>query len=289
MAIYYYAYSGHKYGLDRVKRGVALIKSMQVQGVKVNLLLNDFRAGLAAKELGVRDFLTIETILDIDVVAERGDTVFIDSPEDDRGKLEKYSNEYKPLFHVVDSSDEIASYGEVLMKPYCEDKLESLSSTIVDRDYFSIVPKEKRVLFFFGDADHDKAILSNREFFEGMKMDLLLGQYFFVKYEDDLAQIFERLHEPEEYRDIICGSSIVVTSSVQSALDARAAEADVIYMKRSVDAESLLHQLETFGIKVIEGFDKQQLIKVLDIQKDVRKVPNDIDRIAKKIKESLLL
>ncbi|MEA3490732.1 MAG: hypothetical protein U9R27_02400 [Campylobacterota bacterium] len=289
MAIYYYAYSGHKYGLDRVKRGVALIKAMQAQGVEVNLLLNDFRAGLAAKELGAVDSVTIETILDIDVIAEKGDTLFIDSPEDDRGKLEKYSSEYKPLFRVVDSSDEIASYGEVLMKPYCKDGLESLSSIIVDRDYFTAGTKEERVLFFFGDADYDKVILSNAEFFEGMEMDLLLGQYFFVKYEDDLAQIFERLHEPEEYRDLICSSSRVVTSSLQTALDARAAEADVIYIKKPADAESLLHQLERFGIKIIEGFDREELIKALDAQKDVKKVPNDIDITAKNIIDSIFL
>ncbi len=289
MAIYYYAYSGHKYGLDRVKRAVALIKALEKQGVEVNLLLNDFRAGLAARELGVMDSVTVETIWDIDAVAKRGDIVFIDSPEDDKGKLEHYSDEYNPLFYVVDSCDKKASYDEVMMKPDCDDAAECISSIIIESDYFDIVPKEERILFFFGDADYDKVVLSNADFFEGMGMELLLGHYFFIKYEDDLAKLFDVLHEPEEYRELICSSSTVVTFSAQCALDARAAEANAIYMKKPEDSACLLQEFETFGIKIIDGFDKEQLIEALDSSFNERKVPNSIIGISKTIKNRINL
>lgn len=288
MANYYYAYSGHKYGLDRVKRAVALIKALRTQGVEVNLLLNDFRAGLAARELGVMDSVTVETIWDIDAVAQRGDVVFIDSPEDDRGKLEHYSDEYNPLFRVLDSCDKRVSYGEVMMKPDCDDVTECISSIIIESDYFDIVPKEERTLFFFGDADYDKVVLSNADFFEGTGMELLLGHYFFIKYEDDLAKVFDVLHEPEEYSELICSSGTVVTFSAQCALDARAAEANVIYMKKPEDAACLLRQFEAFGIKVIDSFDKEQLTGALgsshkETSWNERKVPNSIINISKKI------
>ncbi len=287
MAIYYYAYSGHKYGLDRVKRAVALIKALAKEGVEVNLLLNDFRAGLAARELGVMDSVTVETILDIDAVAKRGDTVFIDSPEDDRGKLEHYSDEYSPLFRVLDVCDINASYDEVLMKPDCGDDVACISSLLVDPDYFNVTQKEDRVLFFFGDADYDKVVLGNRGFFEGMEMELLLGHYFFVKYEDDLAKLFGTLHEPEEYSELIASSRMVVTFSVQCALDARAAKADVIYLKKPTDDDCLLQQFETFGIKIIDEFDKKQLIEALKTPQKVGIVPNEIDNIAKKVINTL--
>ena len=294
MKIYYYAYSGHKYGLDRVKRAVALIKALGTQGVEVNLLLNDFRAGLAARELGVMDSVTVETIWDIDAVAKRGDVVFIDSPEDDRGKLEYYSDEYSPLFRVVDSCDKKASYDEVIMKPDCDDTTECISSIITDSDYFDIVPKEERILFFFGDADYDKVVLSNADFFKGMGMELLLGHYFFIKYEDDLGKLFDVLHEPEEYSELVCSSSTVVTFSAQCALDARAAEANVIYMKKPEDSACLLQEFEIFGIKIIDGFNKEELIEALgtsrnDTSWNERKVPNSIKSISEKIAKKLNL
>ncbi len=288
MTIYYYAYSGHKYGLDRVKRAVALIKALRTQGVEVNLLLNDFRAGLAARELGVMDSVTVETILDIDAVAKRGDVVFIDSPEDDRGKLEHYADEYRPLFRVVDDCGESASCGEILMKPVCGEE-DCLSSLLVDSDYFEPVPKEKRRLFFLGDADYNKMILSHTDFFEGVGMELLLGQYFFVKYEDDLAKLFDGLHEAEEYSELLCSSSQIITASTQCAIEARAADADVVYLKKPEDAACLLEQFEIFGIKIIDGFDREQLMEAMGSSLNERKVPNSIESISEKIIKKLNL
>lgn len=279
MKIYYYAYSGHKYGLDRVKRAVALIKELSIQGVEVNLLLNDFRAGLAARELGIMDSVTVETIWDIDAVAQRGDIVFIDSPEDDKGKFKLYADEYKPLFRVVDDCSEKSSYGEILMKPLCDDEADCLSSVLVDSSYFEPVEKEKRKLFFLGDADYNKTILSHANFFEGTGMELLLGHYFFIKYEDDLAKLFDGLHEAEEYSELLCSSSQVVTASAQCALDANAASADVVYLKKPEDSVCLLQEFERFGIKIIDGFNKKQLIEALGSSQNERKVPNSIKSI----------
>jgi hypothetical protein len=170
-----------------------------------------------------------------------------------------------------------------MMKPDCDDAKECNSSIIIASDYFDIVPKEERILFFFGDADYDKIVFSNADFFEGTGMELLLGHYFFIKYEDDLLKLFAILHEPEEYSDMICSSSTVATCSVQCALDARAAEANVIYMKKAEDSACLLQTFETFGIKIIDGFDKEQLIESLNSPSNERKVPNLIIEISKKI------
>ena len=279
MKLYYYAFSGHKWGLDRVKRGVALIKALKEQGVEVQLLVNDFRAGLAAKDFGVRDSVTVETIMDVDVLAQKGDVVFIDTPEEDRGRIERYSKEYT-LFHIVDDDSTVSNHGEIVMHP----KSDELSSIIVDDEYFDILEKEKRTLFFFGDADYDKEVLAHSDFFQVTGMELILGHYFFVKYEDDLAKIFKTLHEPEEYSELIRTSSRVITASPQCAFEAISAQAEVIYMSREKDSESLLEEMTLFNIKIIDYFNQDKLLSLIaEFSMNEKKVLNKSSEIALKV------
>jgi hypothetical protein len=290
MAAYYYAYSGHKYGLDRVRRAVALIKALRAEGIGINLLVNDFRAGLAAKEFGVSDSVTVETILDVDAVAKRGDTVFVDSPEDDGGKLELYCAEFASLFYVTDACDYQSRYGEFVMKPFCRDSSGCIETPLIDSEYFDILPKEDRTLFFFGDADYDKKVLFHTDFFKGEGMEILLGHYFFVKYEDDLAKIFDTLHEPEEYNELVRTSSRVVTASAQCAMEARAAEADVIYIKKESDSHCLMEKFSACSIKIIDGFDKKAFDKMMNIRvKENKKVTDRMHMIISELIQTLNL
>ena len=73
--LYYYANTGHKIGLERLRRGAALLNALSNQGVETQFLVNDFRAGLVAKELGVKDYVTVEGVQDIDAIAEHGDSI----------------------------------------------------------------------------------------------------------------------------------------------------------------------------------------------------------------------
>ena len=52
-------------------------------------------------------------------------------------------------------------------------------------------------------------------------MELLLGHYFYVKYENDLEKLFKTLHESEEYTELLCSSKRVITASFQAALEAK--------------------------------------------------------------------
>ncbi|GEM_PF-377265 len=267
MAYYYYAFSGHKWGLDRVKRGVALIKQFQTKGIAMTLLVNDFRAGLAAREFGVDDATTIETIMDIDAVAQRGDTVFIDSPESEwDSRAEQYSDLFKSLFYVTDDCEAKSMSREILLKPICNDGEDCIVSWIIDPDCFEILPKSDRVFFFFGDADYDKELLNHLDFFGSMKMEMVSGHYFFVGYEEKLQPYFDTMHEAQEYRNLICTGKLIVCASLQCALEARAAQADVIYIQKEQDLPCLIHRLEAFGIKVINGFDKKALMDTINNQ-----------------------
>jgi hypothetical protein len=285
MKLYYYAFSGHKWGLDRVKRGVALIKLLRKEGIDVQLLVSDFRAGLVAKDFGVAGSVTVEGIMDVDVIAKNGDIVFLDTPESDNGRIEMYSKEYKALFNIVDDDNIKSTFGEYIISPNGE-----LSSVIIDEIYFNIEKKEDRILFFLGDSDYNKTILSQKDFFENRDMELILGNYFFVKYENDLAKIFKTLHEPEEYEDLIRTSSIIVTASIQTALEARACEAKTIYINDGNESQSVLEKLKEYDIIIINGFNQDDLLLAVNDDRDLdKKVTYSSKEIAIKVKNKLNL
>jgi len=245
--LYYYAYTGHKVGLDRVKKAAAIIKELEKNGVECRLLVNDFRAGLAARDYGIADSITIETIQDIDAVAQIGNSVIIDSPEDDHGRLEKYCNEFKAVFIFRQEMQDQVRFSEQL-----------LDGVAVDKTYEEANSKEKisRKLFFLNDADYDKVILNNASLFEDKGLELLLGHYFFVKYEDDLAKIFTQLHEPEEYMELIQSSTYVITSSLQTAFEAKTSGTCVYFLNLINQDESQLQYLQFNGIDVVETLDE---------------------------------
>ena len=260
--LFYYANSGHKIGLERVRRGAALLKKLASKEVETQLLVNDFRAGLVAKELGVKEYVTVETVQDIDAIAQFGDSIIIDSPEDDHGRLVKYCEDFKNVWRFEVGSDDLSVHGETLFKVECKDE-SCEDAVIIDDDYFEETAKEERILFFLSDADYDKTILSNESFFKTLNMELLLGNYFFVKYEDDLAKLFSTLHEPEEYTDLIKSSSHIVTASAQTALEAKVSGAKVIYLHLSNNDLYPVDRLKTFGIEIVNGFDTKEVAKYL--------------------------
>ena len=261
--LFYYAYSGHKNGLERVRRGAALMNALRENGTEAILLVNDFRAGLVAKELGVKDYVTVDTVQDIDAIAQVGDSIIIDSLEDDHGRLVKYCSDFKQVWRFAHSMDDKSIHGETLLRAEAKEEA-AVDALIVEQSYYDTQVKEERVLFFLGDSDYDKVILNNEAFFKSFNMELLLGNYFFVKYEDDLAKLFKALHEPEEYETLIQGSSTVVTSSSQAALEAKIAGAKVIYIDLIEDTIYPVALLNTLGIENVKGLDIEAVQMLLD-------------------------
>ena len=245
--LYYYAYTGHKIGLDRVKKAVAVIKELETHGVECRLLVNDFRAGLAAREFGIAESITIETIQDIDAVAQNGNSVIIDSPEDDHGRLEKYCSEFHAVFVWRQSVEDVVRFSETILDGVAVDKVYEEASRLEKID---------RKLFFLNDADYDKVILNNSSLFEDIGIELLLGHYFFVKYEDDLAKIFSKLHEPEEYMELIQESKTVITSSLQTAFEAKISGACVYFINLKNESDTSVNYLSFNGIEVVDSISE---------------------------------
>lgn len=284
--LYYYANSGHKIGLDRVKRAVALLKALDQKGVESSLLVNDFRAGLAARELGLHDYVTIEGVMDIDAIAETGDSIIMDTPEDDRGRIEKYCSDFSHVFRFANSEEDEVRVSEVLFRPEC-DSDECIEALWFDSTYRPAGPKEERVLFFLSDADYGKEILNHAAFFRDTGMELLLGNYFFVKYEDELSKLFDTLHEAEEYEDLLKSSSHVVTASGQTALEAHACGAKVVYINTDREDIIPLSVIKKMDIPVIEGFERAAYEAVDKALKSEKKLSKTIGHISENLKKKL--
>ena len=275
MKLYYYAFTGHKYGLDRMKRGAVILNKLRERGMDTMLLVNDFRAGLVARDFGVPESVTIEGIQDIDAIAQIGDCVIIDSPEDDHGRLVKYCSDFKSVFRFAEGVEDKSIHGEIMLELDCKND-SCISSLIVDDIYFEEHKKEKRTLFFLGDSDADKTILNNADFFKESDMELLLGNYFYVKYESDLEKIFDTLHEAEEYQDLICSSSRVVTASFQTALEASVAGAEVVFIETEELSNEKRKIFNSLNIILIIGFNIEEYKQTL--LKNVPRVSNIIER-----------
>ncbi len=251
---YIYAYSNHKYGLSRLRRMAVYYKALQAQGTEVEMLTNDFRAAAAVREYGVPACTTIETVLDIDYVAQRGDSLVIDSPEEDNGKLAQYVEMFAEVVKVANHCNEVSQFGEEIL----------FTDPMTDTFYSQQKGEEKieRTLFFYGDSDPKRWIASQLDSWRDLDMELLLGEYFYVGYEEMLADAFAVLHEAETYRECIAHSRSVVTADSQCAYEAQAAGAQVIYLYEELEP-CQRKQMEALGIQIFELSDKTALRSIL--------------------------
>ncbi len=258
--IYLYAYSNHRSDLDALRRIGALWKALDVRGVSAEILVNDYRAQLAGRELGLPPATTIETVLDIDAVAAYGDTVLIDSPEtlpDER--LAHYTSHFSKLFLVRPCGGQ-SRFSERILDPWDPQK-----GPIVSAEYAaaSSATKSGRVLIY-GDSDYNKRLLHSAEAFDGLGLELYWGSYFYVKYEEELLRHFSGLWESEEYAELIRRSETIVTAMPQTAAEAAAAGARTIWLDRGTEPPCVAETLNSCGVQRLPWSDLGTLGRLLD-------------------------
>ena len=112
-----YAYTNHRADLDSLRRMGALWEMLNRRGIEAELLVNDYRAQLAGRELGLPAATTVETIMDIDAVAQHGDTVVIDSPENAGERMERYVAKLERVIRVSPCGGE-SLCGETVIDPH---------------------------------------------------------------------------------------------------------------------------------------------------------------------------
>ncbi len=253
MTFYYYAHTGHREDLDGVRRAAALLPRLENQGIATKLLVNDFRAALTAKEYGIEGAVSIESINDIDLILGIGDSLFIDSNEDLPKNFDIFCRDYKKIFRLARDCDDRVQSQEELLFPWDE----NMQAIFIDDIYLEDSKKKDGAVLFYGDSDPKKELLKIVSKLKGYDIELLLGEYFYLGYEDELGEYFTKMHEPEEYRELILHSKDVITSSLQCAIEAKIAGANVMYIEKEKLDECIINVLEQFQITYFEKSDFQ--------------------------------
>jgi hypothetical protein len=211
--IYLYAYTNHKEDLDSLRRVKAIYDELKLNGIDAEILVNEYRAQLMAKEWGLPKATTIETIKDIDAVAKLNDIIVIDSPEELEGKVLNYPENFKAVIYINSTFKDITYSGAKVIDLYKDNK-------IVAPSIKSSIKEENKAVYIYGDSDPSKIVVENLSDLAKLDCDFYWGIYFYVKYEEKIKKSFNYIIESEDYYELFQNYNIFVTSNFQIAIEA---------------------------------------------------------------------
>ena len=265
MRTFYYVHTGHRIGLDRFRRAVAIINSLG--DVDITLLCSDFRIAQIASDFGIKNSVGLDVVRNIPQIANHGDQLIFDSDEANPIMLEDMKQFFSKFIHI--KTDQV----------------------VVDKKYFEKTPKTIKTAFFFGDDDYEKDIQKYIPTLKKLDAELLLGFYYFLDYEDMLKKEFPKHYEFEEYDEVIRGSEILITSSPQAVLENFASGGKPIYLQREdypIDFQELFLQMNIPIIKTLDISQESPLTKLIESDKDYE-LQHESDKFNEFIKENLNL
>jgi len=262
MKTYYYAHTGHRIGLDRFRRGVAILNALDED---ITLLTSDYRIAQVARDFGIERCVGLDVVRNIPQIAEGGDRLILDSDEANPIMLQDMEIYFSSLLHL------------------------SNSSIVVEKKFFAPFEKSVKITYFFGDDDYEKDLEKNFNFVEGLEAHLQLGFYYFLDYEDMLKKKFLNYFEFEEYDEMIQKTDILLTSSPQAVLDSLATGGRPIYFQREDYTEDMNKLFESLSVPIIKNYDKTSLytaIKTINDRKYVN-ITQESNKTIDFIKENL--
>ncbi len=263
MKIYYYINTGHRVGLDRLRRSAPVIEALRELDLEVTMLTNDFRAGEYAKEFyGIGKYISVDVVRNIANVATPGDCLVFDSAEESRAMWEDMADYFRGFVRISDDPNDFITKESGLVSPLATGE-DILTIDIVDPRYFESSEHRNENIYFWGDADYEMRLETLAKAFEGTHMALLEGYYFFLRYADELQREFVKIYEAQEYEEVLKSAKRFLTSSPQSALEALAASSAPIYLPKPDADEVWESHLSRFGIPVCSGFEKEKIQKSL--------------------------
>jgi len=245
--IYLYAYTNHKENLDSLRRVKVIYDALQKEGIECEILVNEYRAQLLARDWGLPLATTIETIKDIDAVASVEDIILIDSPEELEGKVLEYPNNFKAVIYLNSTLEPVEFKGAEIVDVYSKD------GALYPR--LEVNKNRENSIFIYGDSDYEKTIVKNLDYFKGTNLDLYWGIYFFVKYEDTIAQAFNNIIESEEYYEALEQYKTIYSSSLQIAIEAQANGAETYFVDLENIDKKVLNRANELGIEVVNKED----------------------------------
>ncbi len=260
MSTYYYVHTGHRVGLDRFRRAAAVIEGLKNEDI--TLLTSDFRIASEAKAYGFLRAVGVDVVQNIAHIAKRGDQLIFDSDEHSPTTLDDMMHFFSKVIRFSDNSGEVKHEKEFLVSPYLEGA--GICNAIpVASKYFGTFNKNIDIAFFYGDDDYDKEVITHKEALKTLNMELLLGFYYFVFYEDEVIDTFKKIHENDAYDTVIQQSKVLVTASPQAALDALASGGRPIFIQRDDHSDEFQELFQKLNIPVIEGLNIIQLTKCI--------------------------
>jgi len=262
--IFYYAHTGHRIGLDRFHRAVAIINALS--DLDITLLTSDYRIAQIAHTYGVKRSVGVDVIRNIPQIANSGDILIFDSAEANPAMLADMQTYFSKFVRISDDPEDQVYPGEYLINPYVKDE-NCCNALAVDPLFFKPVEKKEDRIFFFGDDDYEEDLLKSKESLKSSAFKLLLGFYFFVDYEEKLKDAFVGMIEPEEYQETIKEAKLFVTSSPIAALQALASGSRPIYLQREDYPKDFLPLFSELGIPYADFGEKSALETLIEKNK----------------------
>ncbi len=287
MTIYFYAKTDNRLGLDRLRRTAALAKELQ-KSYDVYLMTTEFRSATYAKrELGIKKAVGIEDFRNVGTICERGSILIYDSDEHNEVIHEEMIDYFGRFFRISYDPKDMPKEGEILISPYIVGG-NVINGVLVDMDFYEQTSKEIARLFFYGDDDYNKKLLDIAPKLASFDFELLEGFYFFVDMEEKLKPYFTKIYGYEEYFEAMRGAKLCVSASGQSALEAAAAGAKVVYIQREDKDEEYVQLLERVGILNMGYFEPQRFEEAIVSAKVLNRdylIANSVEKVAKKVQE----
>ena len=132
--LYYYAHTGHRIGLDRFRRAVAILNELDAD---ITLLTSDFRIAQIGRDFGIEKSVGLDVVRNIPQIALAGDKLIFDSDEANPIMLEDMKEYFSTLIQI--KNDTIAVQGH----------------------FFETYEKSVKLSYFFGDDDYEKDLEKN--------------------------------------------------------------------------------------------------------------------------------
>jgi hypothetical protein len=288
MRTFYYVHTGHRIGLDRFRRAVAILE--QLQDEDITLLTSDYRIAQIARDFGVKQSVGIDVVRNIPQISHNGDKLIFDSVEANPIMLNDMRNYFSKFVRISDDKDDRKEDNEFLLSPYLEG--DGVCNAIAISDvFFGDYSKDVELTYFFGDDDYEKDLEKHLDFVADLNPHLQLGFYYFLDYEDMLKEKFKNSFEFEEYNEMIQSTKVLLTASPQAVLDSLASGGKPIFFQREDYPRDFISLFEKLNIPIVDNYDKSHLSVILKTINDRKyeKIQQNGNKIAKFIKESLNL
>ncbi len=261
MRYFYYVHTGHRIGLDRFHRAVAIVNELQKE-IDITLLCSDFRIAAEAKEYGIKRSVGVDLVRNIPQIAQNGDKIIFDSAEINPILLEDMTQFFPSFIRISDDPSDTKHPKESLISPYLEGE-GICTAMVVNERYFESLPKTISLTLFFGDDDYEKDLEKNQSIFKPLNAELLMGFYHFLGYEKSLKESFTTIHECEAYDEIIRKSEILISASPMAVLQNLAGGGKPIFLQRTDYPRDFIPLFNSLNIPIVEYFTQEHLMQAI--------------------------